>query len=167
MYEIYIIYIDPSIRKSQHQSEIRQQNLPPGDGRVPGRLQSQGRKKRKGSGQYTNTDPLIKFLRQHVSRLNYGVKVPDLGVRPELTIDRLIARYNDRRFGAALKNDQFLDHFSGERTYYFWADHKATTPEILVMIDGDCGDAHGGGTTEGVLEIHGTGQGTPLPWPLP
>jgi hypothetical protein len=39
---------------------------------------ARGRKKRKGSGQYTNSDPHIKFLRQRVSRLNYGEKVPGL-----------------------------------------------------------------------------------------
>ena len=61
---------------------------------------AKGRIKRKGSGQYTNSDPLIKFLRQHVSRLNYGTKVPGVGVRPELAIDKFIARYNKRRFGA-------------------------------------------------------------------
>jgi len=110
---------------------------------------AKGRQKRKHTGNYSNADPLIKFLRQHVSRLNYGVKVPDLGVRPELDEQRLISRYNDRRFGAALRNDQFLDHFSGKQTYYFWGDHTASSPEILVNIDCDCGEAHGGGTTEG------------------
>jgi hypothetical protein len=39
---------------------------------------TKGRRKRKGSGQYTNADPRIRFLRQHVSRLNYGEKVPGL-----------------------------------------------------------------------------------------
>ena len=111
---------------------------------------AKGRQKaRKGSGQYTNSDPLIKFLRERISRLNYGTKVPDVGVRPELSIERFMARYNERRYGAALKNDQFQDHFSSRATHYFWADHCANTPEILVMIDGDAGEAHGGGTTEG------------------
>jgi hypothetical protein len=40
---------------------------------------ARGRRQRKGSDQITNSDPLIKFLRQRVSRLNYGEKVPDLG----------------------------------------------------------------------------------------
>jgi hypothetical protein len=34
-------------------------------------------------------------------------------------------------------------------THYFWADHLASTPEVLVMLDFDAGDKHGGGTTEG------------------
>jgi hypothetical protein len=114
---------------------------------------AKGRRKRKGSGQYTNSDPLIKFLRQRVSRLNYGEKVPGLGVRPELDERRLITRYNGRRFGAALRNDQFRDHFAGDRTYYFWGDHTAATSEILVMIDGDCGGDHGGGSTGGVWKF--------------
>jgi hypothetical protein len=105
--------------------------------------------KRKRSGQYTNSDPQIKFLRERISRLNYGTKVPDLGVRPELTTSKLISRYNDRRIGAALKNDQFLDHFASRKTHYFWADHTASAPESLVNIDIDAGDQHGGGTTEG------------------
>jgi hypothetical protein len=77
------------------------------------------RKKRKGSGQYTNSDPFIKFLRQRVSRLNSGEKIPGLGVRAELDEKRLTDRYNRRRFGAALGNDQFFDHSAGDRTYYF------------------------------------------------
>jgi hypothetical protein len=32
-----------------------------------------------------------------------------------------VTRYNGRRFGAALKNDQFYYHFAGKATYYFWA----------------------------------------------
>jgi hypothetical protein len=111
---------------------------------------AQARKqKRQGGGRYANPDPLAKFLRRHVSRLNYGVKVPDLGVRPELTEQRLVARYNGFRFGAALRNDQFLDHFAGSQTYYFWADHRAGTPHVLVLIDFDAGQKHGGGTTRG------------------
>src|SRR5262249_53131541 len=98
---------------------------------------------------YTNTDPFIKFLRDRISRLNYGVKVPDFGVRPELSASRLTARYNERRIGAALRNDQFLDHLAGRMTCYFWADHRAATPEVLVMLDFDGGDKHGGGTDEG------------------
>lgn len=109
---------------------------------------AKGPKKRKRTGQYTNSDPLIGFLRDRISRLNYGIKVPDLGVRPELNQKRLIARYNERRFGVALKNDQFLDHFASRQTYYFWADHTASSPEILVMIDADAGKDHGGGTTK-------------------
>jgi hypothetical protein len=109
----------------------------------------QKKKKRKRSGQYANSDPQIKFLRERISRLNYGTKVPDKGVFPELTIEKFIARYNDRRIGAALRNDQFLDHFASLTTYYYWADHRAATPEVLVMLDFDAGDEHGGGTTEG------------------
>lgn len=106
------------------------------------------RKKRQASGQYANKDPFIKFLRQRVSRLNYGVKV-GRSVFPGLDTEKFLHRYNDRRFGAALKNDQFREHLAAERTFYFWADHKASTAEILVNIDTDCGKAHGGGTTEG------------------
>jgi hypothetical protein len=111
---------------------------------------AKGRQKgRKRSGHYTNSDPLIRFLRERISRLNYGVKVPGLGVRPELKTEKFIARYNERRYGAALRNDQFLDHFASRQTCYFWADHTASAPEILVMLDGDAGEEHGGGTTEG------------------
>jgi len=110
---------------------------------------AKGRKKRKRSGHYTNSDPLIKFLRQRVSRLNYGANVPCKGVLPELKTSKLIDRYNARRFGAALENDQFLDHFARRATYYFWGDHTKKTPEILVNIDIDAGGEHGGGTTQG------------------
>lgn len=110
---------------------------------------AKGSKKSKGSGQYTNGDPLIKFLRNRISRLNYGVNVPDVGVRPELTTAKLIERYNGHKYGASLKNDQFADHFAANKTFYFWADHTASNPEILVLIDGDAGKKHGSGTTEG------------------
>lgn len=107
-----------------------------------------GRRKRAPSGKYENSDSFIKFLRQRTSRLNYGVEVPGLGVRPELSIDKLIARYNGRRcgrFGAALRNDQFHDHFEARQNYYFWADHRTSTPEIIVNIDFDGGEDHVGG----------------------
>jgi hypothetical protein len=113
------------------------------------RCKAKGRNKRKRSGQYTNSDPFIKFLRERISRLNYGTKVTDIGVRPELSTEKFMSRYNDRRFGAALRNDQFLDHFVGVKTHYFWADHKTSTPEIIVNIDIDAGEDHGGGSTEG------------------
>ena len=49
---------------------------------------AKGPKKRKRTGQYTNADPSSSSCVQRISRLNYGVKVPDLGVRPELAIER-------------------------------------------------------------------------------
>src|SRR5262245_3646619 len=76
------------------------------------RCKAQARPKRKRTGQYTNSDPLIKFLRQRISRLNYALKVTDEGIYPELDSEKFTARYNKRRFGAALKNDQFHDHFA-------------------------------------------------------
>ncbi len=110
---------------------------------------AKARQKRKRNGPYTNSDPLIKFLRERISRLNYGSKVLDVGVRPELSIDKLIVRYNSFRFGAALRNEQFFDHFDAYKTHYFWADHRSSTPEIIAKIDCDAGEEHGGGTTEG------------------
>jgi hypothetical protein len=116
---------------------------------VDAKAKSRQKKKRKRSGQYTNNDPLIKFLRERISRLNYGTKVPDKGVFPELTIEKFIARYNERRYGDSLKNDQFSEHFAGRATHYFWGDHTACSAEVLVNIDVDALGQHGGGTTEG------------------
>lgn len=110
------------------------------------------RQKRKRSGQYTNSDSLIKFLRERVCRLNFGEKVGGK-VYPKLDTDQLLDRYNDRRFGAALKNDQFLDHFAAARTFYFWADHRTTTEEIIFMIDIDAEGEHGGGSMEGAWKL--------------
>ena len=103
----------------------------------------------KRSGQYRNDDPFVKFLRKRISRLNYGVEIPDLGVRPELSIKKLMARYNERRYGASLTNDQFQAHFASKLNLYFWADHTANSAEIIVMFDADAGKKHGGGSTEG------------------
>jgi hypothetical protein len=114
---------------------------------------ARGPKKPKKTGRYGNSDPLIKFLRERTCRLNYGAKVPGKGVLPELKTAKLIERYNGRygrgRYGASLRNDQFHDHFAARATYYFWADHRAGTAQVLVMIDFDAGEAHGGGTREG------------------
>lgn len=106
------------------------------------------------TGRYANADPLTAFLRKRVSRLNYAVKVEGRGkALPELTKDKLAKKYNSTamsgRFGAALTNDQYSDHFAGTQTYFFWADHAAGTPEVLVNIDIDAGDGHGGGTPAG------------------
>ena len=103
---------------------------------------------RKRTGQYANDDPHIAFLRKRTCRLNYAAKVDGVGkALPELTKDKLVSRYNARRFGAALRNDQFRQHFSGDRTYFFWADPAARTPEILIMVDIDVRE--GSGTPEG------------------
>jgi hypothetical protein len=116
---------------------------------------ARGPKKRKNTGQYSNSDPLIKFLRERISRLNYGTKVSGYGVRPELAADKFMARYNFGRYGASLRNDQFLDHFAGRATHYFWADHRASAAEIVVMIDFDAGEEHGGGSTTGCWRFAG------------
>ena len=103
---------------------------------------------RKRTGHYANDDPHIAFLRKRICRLNYAVKVDGVGkALPELTKDKLVSRYNERRFGAALRNDQFRQHFSGNQTYFFWADAAARTPEILIMVDIDVRE--GLGTPEG------------------
>jgi hypothetical protein len=121
------------------------------------------KKKRKRTGQYTNSDPQIKFLRDRISRLNYGTKVPDKGVRPELATKAFLARYNERRYGAALNNDQFLDHFASRATHYFWGDHTASSAEVLVNIDIDALGQHGGGTTEGCWRFAGQVKDTLFP----
>src|SRR5262245_57045894 len=101
------------------------------------KAKSRQKKKRKRSGQYANSDPQIKFLRERISRLTYGTKVPDKGVFPELTIEKFIVRYSERRYGDSLKNDQFYDHFAGRATHYFWCHHTASSAEVLVNIDID------------------------------
>src|SRR5262249_13444820 len=97
---------------------------------------------RQRTGQYSKTDPHIAFRRRRICRLNYGVKT-DVGVRPELDTEKLVGRYNDRRFGAALTNDQFTQHFVGNRTFYFWADPSTSGDEIVVMVDIDAHDGIG------------------------
>lgn len=119
------------------------------------KAEAQRRKRpRRRTGEYANNDPHIAFLRNRISRLNYAMKVEGVGkAYPELDKAKLVAKYNSTarpgRFGAALKNAQFRDHFAGAKTYFFWADHAVGTPEVLVNIDIDVGDEHGGGTPEG------------------
>jgi hypothetical protein len=74
--------------------------------------------------------------------MSVTIPIPEVG-------QAVRVRYNYRRFGVALKNDQFFDHFASRQTFCFWADHLTSTPEIIVMLDADAGEDHGGGTTEG------------------
>ncbi len=117
---------------------------------------------RKGSGQYTNDDPQIKFLRKKICRLNYAVKVEGVGkALPELGKEKLISRYNSFRYGAALRNDQFQQHFSRDETFFFWADPATSTSEILVMVDFDVRE--GSGTPEGARRFAEEVKETVLP----
>jgi hypothetical protein len=91
--------------------------------------------------------PLATWIRKRTSRLNYGDKGIDEDGKtrayPELDTKKLITQYNQFRYGAALTNKQFQDHFDNLDTFYCWADHRTTTAVVLAMIDIDVHDGVG------------------------
>ena len=89
----------------------------------------------------TMRNPFATWIRKKISRLNYGKRRPGTKPTPQLDAEALIRLYRRKRCGASITNDQYQRHFDLLDTLYFWADHRTSTLEILVMIDIDVHDA--------------------------
>ncbi len=81
-------------------------------------------------------NPVCSYLRKLISPYGYGWK--DDGRVGRLKNETLIQRYNRLGFMGSPTNDEFLDHFTGQETLYFWADGRLSTPLTISMIDIDC-----------------------------
>src|SRR6516162_6809270 len=81
-------------------------------------------------------DPICSHLRKLISPYGYGWEKPD-GV-DRYTNEQLIRFYNQSGFMGSPNNSDFYAHFAGQRTFYFWADVRKSTPQTLSNIDIDC-----------------------------
>ena len=90
----------------------------------------------------------MKWLKELICPFVYGEKTP-VGVRPSITKEAFIGRWNMRLGLPSLPNYKLLDHFLGNETLYFMAHGWEKIKRILVMIDIDVMKAKGLGTPEG------------------
>jgi len=80
--------------------------------------------------------PEIKWLKELICPFVYGEKTP-VGVRPSITKEAFVGRFNMGLGLPSLPNYKLLDHFLGEETLYFMAHGWEKIKRILVMIDID------------------------------
>ncbi len=81
-------------------------------------------------------NPVCSYLRKLISPYGFGWKGED-GVG-RLKNETLINYYNTSGFMGSPTNDELLNHFTGQNTYYFWADGRKKIPQTISMIDIDC-----------------------------
>src|SRR5947209_1432169 len=96
----------------------------------------------------TPTTPGIGKLKSLIWLQVWGEKIPDVGVRPNLTKDEYLERVR-AGYLWPLTNTAIADHVSGDRTLYYMS--KPDAAEALFMLDVDVLKALGLGTPEGAL----------------
>lgn len=94
------------------------------------------------------------WLRQRTSPYCFGVKTKaghpvhcNRNDDIKYHLQCLKSGWHGRRL-SRLKNADMSDHFSNKKTFYFTADGRSSTPEVLINIDIDC---HGSGSLEGAI----------------
>jgi hypothetical protein len=94
------------------------------------------------------------WIRQRTSPFCFGVKTIDGNPAHCNRNAEVLASFLQLRAGcwgrplSSLKDSNMGDHFAGRKTFYFTADGRSTTTEVLVNIDIDC---HRSGTLDGAL----------------
>ena len=106
------------------------------------------KRKRPGKKRRAKVTPEMKWLKELICPFVYGEKTP-VGVRPSITKEAFIGRWNMRIHLPSLPNYKLLDHFQGKETLYFMAHGWSKIKRILVMIDIDVMKFKGLGTPEG------------------
>lgn len=94
------------------------------------------------------TTPEIKWLKSLICPFVYGEKTPD-GVRPSITKESFVDRWNLKLGLPSLANYKLSDHFQSIETIYFFGNGWEKCRRSLVMIDIDVLKAHGRGSPEG------------------
>ena len=95
-----------------------------------------GGTKTKSPQRRAKTTAPIAFLKQYISPLVYGHKTSE-GVRPRLTREQFVGRWNLGLGLASLPNYRVEDHFQGLDTLYFFGNGKKSAQKTLAMIDID------------------------------
>ena len=92
--------------------------------------------------------PEIAWLKELICPFVYGDKTPD-GVRPSVTKQTFVGRWNMGLGLPSLPNYKLLDHFHGKETMYFVANGWDQCKRTLCMIDIDVLKSKGLGSPEG------------------
>lgn len=98
------------------------------------------------------TTPEIEWLNGLICPFVFGEKTP-VGVRPSVTKDAFVGRWNMRLGLPSLPNYKLLDHFQANETLYFMGRGWERNSRTLVMIDIDVLKAKGLGTPEGARKF--------------
>jgi hypothetical protein len=96
--------------------------------------------------------PPMKWLRQLICPLLYGDLTRD-GVRPSVTKEAFVGRWNFKWGLPSLPNYGLLDHFQGNETHYFLGNGRYWAKRTLVMIDIDVLKSKKLGTPEGARKF--------------
>jgi hypothetical protein len=113
---------------------------------------SKKQRKKAGKRKRAKATPEMKWLKQLICPFVYGEKTP-VGVRPSITKEAFVGRFNMGLGLPSLPNYKLLDHFLGEETLYFMAHGWEKIKRILVMIDIDVMKSLGLGTPEGARKF--------------
>lgn len=113
---------------------------------------SKKRRKKAGKKRRAKATPEMKWLKELICPFVYGEKTP-VGVRPSITKEAFIGRWNMGLGLPSLPNYKLLDHFLGKETLYFMAHGWEKVKRILVMIDIDVLKSLGLGTPEGARKF--------------
>jgi hypothetical protein len=112
------------------------------------------KKKRKTSQptRRAKSTPATRWLRQHICSLVYGDLTAD-GVRPSVTKEAFVGRWNFKWGLPSLPNYGLLDHFQDKETHYFVGNGRYWAKRTLVMIDIDVQKSKKRGTPEGARKF--------------
>ncbi len=92
--------------------------------------------------------PQIRWLKNLICPFVYAEKTPD-GIRPSVTKDAFIGRWNLKMGLPSLPNYKLLDHFDGRETIYFMGQGWEKADHTLGMIDIDVMKSKGIGSPAG------------------
>mgnify|MGYP005850395331 CR=1 FL=1 len=109
-------------------------------------------KKKRGKKRRAKATHEMKWLKELICPFVYGEKTP-VGVRPSITKEAFIGRWNMGLGLPSLPNYKLLDHFQGKETLYFMAHGWEKIKRILVMIDIDVLKSKGLGTPDGARKF--------------
>lgn len=106
------------------------------------------KKTRKTKQRRANKTPQTEWLKELICPFVYGERTP-VGVRPSITKESFVGRWNMGIGLPSLPNYRLLDHFNGLETLYFFGNGWKKAKRSLVMIDIDVLKARGLGSPEG------------------
>jgi hypothetical protein len=144
-----ILSEDPAFRefsnRRKHQRELARKM-------AKASVTSKKQRKMAGKKRRAKATPEMKWLKELICPFVYAEKTP-VGVRPSVTKEAFIGRWNMGLGLPSLPNYKLLDHFQGKETLYFMAHGWAKIKRILVMIDIDVMKSLGLGTPEGARKF--------------
>lgn len=92
------------------------------------------------------------WLKERISYLCFGRKDADGTPKPVRKKATLIKNYNEKKL-PRMTEAMAKQHFKGQETLYFWADHRQSTEEIIFLVDIDALKARKMGSKQGAVDF--------------